>query len=88
LKESLNEAPVIKIEKNVEMNKEIEITVNGLKEKVPEDATISLLIAHFEESDEHMIVEQNGRFVYPQKYASTTVAEGDRIEFINPDFGG
>ena len=84
----MNEDPVIKIEKNVEMNKEIEITVNGLKEKVPEDATISLLIAHFEESDEHMIVEQNGRFVYPQKYASTTVAEGDRIEFINPDFGG
>ena len=73
---------------NAEMDKEIEITVNGLKEKVPEDATISLLIAHFEESDVHMIVEHNGRFVYPQKYASTAVSEGDRIEFINPDFGG
>jgi thiamine biosynthesis protein ThiS len=66
----------------------IEIIVNGFKEKIPENSTISFLIAHFHEGDIHMIVEHNGRFVYPLQYAATIVSDGDRIEFINPDFGG
>lgn len=70
------------------MGAEIEIIINGLTEKVPKNATISLLIALFEENDAHLIVERNGQFVYPQKYSSTIVSEGDRIEFINPSFGG
>lgn len=70
------------------MGREIEIIVNGFKEKVPENATISFLIARFEENDVHLIVERNGRFVYSQRYSSTTVSEGDRVEFINPSFGG
>ena len=69
-------------------DKEIEITINGLKEKVPEKSTISQLIAYFKEEDVHLIVEHNGQFVYPQKYTTTIVSDGDRIEFINPNFGG
>jgi sulfur carrier protein ThiS len=33
-------------------------------------------------------VELNGRFIYPQDYATTTVKPGDEIELMNPDFGG
>jgi len=70
------------------MNKEVEITANGFKEKIPENMTISRLIAHFGENDVHLIVEHNGRFVYPQKYSETILSESDTIEFINPEFGG
>jgi len=70
------------------MSREIRIIVNGFKEEVTENSTISQLITRFKEDDAHLIVEHNGRFVYPQKYAMTKVVEGDRIEFINPNFGG
>ena len=68
--------------------KEIEITVNGLKEKIPEQSTIAVLIGFFNEDDAHLIVEHNGQFVYPQNYATTVVTAGDKIEFLNPNFGG
>jgi len=70
------------------MSKYVDVIVNGFKEKVPEKASISFLITHFKEGDVDLIVEHNGQFVYPQKYAAATVSEGDRIEFINPNFGG
>jgi thiamine biosynthesis protein ThiS len=73
---------------SLRMNEEINISVNGLKEKVPANVTISYLIAYFEEDDVHLIVEHNGQFLYPQKYATTVVMNGDIIEFINPNFGG
>jgi thiamine biosynthesis protein ThiS len=69
-------------------DKVIHIVVNGLKEKVPEGSSISSLIVRFDELDAHLIVEHNGRFVYPQKYGSTIVSENDTLEFVNPDFGG
>jgi thiamine biosynthesis protein ThiS len=74
--------------RNMKTDKRIEIIINGLKEKVPEKSTISFLIKHLNERDAHLIVEYNGRFLYPQKYDETVVGEGDQIEFINPDFGG
>jgi thiamine biosynthesis protein ThiS len=64
------------------------IIVNGFKEDVAQNATIKELIQHFQEGDVDLIVEHNGRFVYPAKYAETVVMDGDRIEFINPNFGG
>lgn len=70
------------------MPEHITIIVNGFPEAVPGDATIAHLISHFKEHDVDLIVEHNGRFVYPNVYASTAVADGDRIEFINPNFGG
>ena len=70
------------------MGQEIEIIVNGLKESVREDSTIFDLIDHFNEDDVHLIVEQNGQFVYPKQYSTTKVLQGDRIEFIDPNFGG
>jgi len=70
------------------MTHRIQVTVNGFVESVPSAATLSELIDRFQERDVHLIVEHNGRFVYPQEYDSTTVTEGDTIEFINPNIGG
>ena len=66
----------------------IEIILNGMKEKVPAKATIADLIELTKEEDPGLIVELNNRFVFPQKYKETILSEGDKIEFINPDFGG
>jgi thiamine biosynthesis protein ThiS len=66
----------------------IRIILNGLNTEIPEGASIASLIRTFNEGDAHLIVEHNGRFVYPQKYAETRVAQGDVLELINPDFGG
>ncbi len=66
----------------------IRIIVNGFEETVQPGMAVSRIIAHFKEGDADLIVEHNGRFVYPAKYDETFVSEGDRIEFINPNFGG
>ena len=70
------------------MENKIQIMVNDHKEMVPEVFSLSDLITYMEEADVHLIVELNGRFIYPQKYDSTILSEGDSIELINPDFGG
>jgi len=67
---------------------QIEITLNGLKERVPEGTTIAGLIEMSGEEDKHLVVERNNRFIHSQAYHTTLISEGDRIEFINPDFGG
>jgi thiamine biosynthesis protein ThiS len=70
------------------MSNKIAIIVNGLPETVPENISVADLITCFKEGDTDLIVEHNGRFVYPSQYLTTTVSGGDRIEFINPNFGG
>jgi len=70
------------------MTAKIKVVVNGFEEEVPSDASISFLIKYFSELDPHLIVELNGRFVYPNRYSSTIVKENDRVEFINPNLGG
>ena len=66
----------------------MEVVVNGFREKLQQKMTIMELIKRHHEEDVHLIVEHNGRFVYPRQYATTVVSDGDRIEFINPNFGG
>lgn len=70
------------------MNSTIEITVNGFEETVPEHATIAQLILLFKEEDKDLLVEHNGRFIHPRRYGEVVLSRGDRIEFINPNFGG
>ena len=70
------------------MGKKTELIINGFKEEVPENATLSELIRLFMEGDVDLIVELNGQFVYPRHYGELRVKPGDRIEFINPNFGG
>jgi len=45
-------------------------------------------ITHFKELDPNLIVERNGRFVYPKDYPDSIIKENDRVEFINPNLGG
>jgi thiamine biosynthesis protein ThiS len=66
----------------------IRVIVNGMQESVPAGATIAWMVEHFEDPDQDLIVEHNGRFVYPRRYAHPPVAPGDRLEFIHPNFGG
>jgi thiamine biosynthesis protein ThiS len=69
-------------------DKKIEIVVNGLVEAVPEGSNLTDLIALFNEDDVHLIVELNGRFIYPEDYNHQRVKEGDGLEFIHPNIGG
>jgi len=70
------------------MGRTIQITVNGMTEQVPENATLEILIERFQEADPALIVELNGRYIYAREYGTTTVSQDDRVEFIHPDFGG
>ncbi len=70
------------------MDSAIRIIVNGFPETVPDNIAISQLIDRFNEGDTDLIVEHNGRFIYPDFYMTTRVSPGDRVEFINPNFGG
>ena len=70
------------------MEGEIEIILNGTQEKVKAGTSIADLISRAQESDRSLIVERNNRFVHPGTYPSTILCQGDRIELINPDFGG
>ena len=66
----------------------IEIIVNDMPIEVESESRLDRLIKHFGEVDPDLIVELNGKFVYPKAYAGTIVSDGDRLEFINPNFGG
>ncbi len=55
---------------------------------MPAAATLAELIIRFDEADPDLIVEHNGRFVFPRDYSAIRVAPDDRIEFIHPNFGG
>ena len=70
------------------MGREIAVTINGRMERIADGSTIAELITRFEEQDLHLIVELNGAFVYSQQYPTTVASEGDRIEFVHPEFGG
>lgn len=72
----------------MQKNDIIEIWLNDAPERVPARSSLKTLIRHFGEGDPDLIVELNGRFVYPRAYAATVVNKGDRLELINPNFGG
>ena len=67
---------------------EISIMLNDFPERVPIHSSLEALIELFREADPDLIVELNGRFVYPRTYAGTIIENGDQLEFINPNFGG
>ena len=67
---------------------DIIITLNDIPERVPVDSSLEDVIKLFGEADPDLIVELNGRFIYPRAYAGKIIQNGDRIELINPNFGG
>ncbi|VEN73488.1 conserved hypothetical protein [Candidatus Desulfarcum epimagneticum] len=66
----------------------IRVVVNGFEETVSPEFSIYDLMARLREGDRDLIVEHNGRFVFPARYKTTRLSPGDRIEMINPNFGG
>ncbi len=68
--------------------KKVKIILNGFEESIPEGLSIQDLIQRSGEGDPNLIVEHNGRFVYPNQYDKIILDHGDRIELINPSFGG
>ena len=72
----------------MEKGQSVEIRINDLPETVQAGTSLQFLIEHFDERDPDLIVELNGRFIYPRDYATTLVKSGDEVEFMNPDFGG
>jgi len=72
----------------MEKEQSVKIRINDLPETVQPGSSLQFLIDHYDEQDPDLIVELNGRFIYPRDYATTIVQSGDEIEFMNPDFGG
>ena len=70
------------------MSPKIKVILNGCEERIPQGATIQDLIALLNENDRHLIVEHNNFLIPPSQYATRTVADGDIVEFINPNMGG
>jgi thiamine biosynthesis protein ThiS len=70
------------------MSQKIKVILNGCEERISEGATILDLIALLNETDRHLIVEHNNFLIPPSQYATRTVADGDIVEFINPNMGG
>lgn len=66
----------------------IEVTINGFKEDVVKGSSVTQLVLKYDEMESALMVERNGRYVYPQDYDTTHPEAGDVLEFIHPDFGG
>lgn len=66
----------------------VKITLNGTEERFPRGITILALLHIVHEKDRHVMVELNNRYVAPNNYAKTMLSAGDKVELINPDFGG
>ena len=66
----------------------MEIIVNGFREEVGPGVSLAALIVMFEEQDDSLIVEVNGRFVHPRDYETFVIEAGDKVEMIHPAFGG
>jgi thiamine biosynthesis protein ThiS len=66
----------------------IKVILNGCEERISQGATIQDLITLLNEQDRHLIVECNNFLIPPAHYSTHTVADGDIVEFINPNMGG
>jgi sulfur carrier protein len=68
---------------------ELKFSFNGFPEEYKgSDLTVQELLDRTNEDDPAVIVEINGRFIHRKDFATHTINEGDRVEFIHPSFGG
>jgi thiamine biosynthesis protein ThiS len=66
----------------------MEITVNGERRELPDDATVARVLEHFAVDAARVVVERNGEIVPREKYGATPVAEGDVLELVEIVGGG
>jgi thiamine biosynthesis protein ThiS len=66
----------------------MKVIINGFEEDIEPGTNLADLIVQFHEQESGLIVEVNGRFVYPEDYKNRKAQPGDKIEMIHPAFGG
>jgi sulfur carrier protein len=64
------------------------ITINGEQKTVPDSATVAEILELFKIVAATIVVEHNGAIIQPDSYAGSSLAEGDRLEFIRFVGGG
>jgi sulfur carrier protein len=66
----------------------MEITLNGEKTTVAQDATVLLLIESMGLKPQAMVVERNNEMVDREHFASTVLQAGDTLELVHIVGGG
>lgn len=67
----------------------MQLRINGERVTVPQTiTTISDLIEYFEIKNPVFIVEHNENILEKEDHSSTTISEGDKIEFVQFVGGG
>jgi sulfur carrier protein len=66
----------------------VRVTANGDELELAEGATIADLLAALGLGPRNVIVERNGEPVVRAAMASTTLADGDRLELVRAVAGG
>lgn len=65
------------------------VTLNGVATDVAADAsTLADLVAGLGLSGKRIAIEKNGEIVPRSRYATTTIARGDRLEIVGAVGGG
>jgi len=66
----------------------MEVVVNGASREVPDDLTVTTLVAHLGLADGPVAVEINREIVPRAQHATRRVAAGDAIEIVHFVGGG
>lgn len=67
----------------------MEVMINGNKHELPKDVnTVLKLIKHLEMTNPVIIVELNEQILQKEEHESTSINDGDKLEFIQFVGGG
>lgn len=64
------------------------ITINGKSQQLTSDAILSQIAASFGKKSRGVIAELNGTIIPYEKWAQTTIKEGDALELVTFVGGG
>ena len=67
---------------------EIEVTINGQREKLADTATVADILMSKDVRPEIVAVEINGELIQKSEYANLTLVGGDKMEFLRYMAGG
>lgn len=66
----------------------IRLELNGEPREIPENLTISGLLAHLDLAGQPLLIEQNGVALFKHEWSEKPVNAGDKIELIRVVAGG
>jgi len=64
------------------------LNINGERREIEAPGTLAELLARLEVPKRNLVVELNGEVIQPDKYAVTTLNDGDTIELVRFVGGG